>query len=287
MISIVVPTLNEEGNIRRLIPSIIDVFSGKGIEVVILDGRSTDGTQELVKSFSRKHHYVRLVAQKGRGFANALAEGISAARGEIIVTMDAENHMPSEISKLVDELIGGDFDVVVGSRFMKGADVELERKRLLSSNIANRIARVGLRLNVKDCSSGFRAYKAEPVKEAVKKLRTKYFSVQVEILEKIKNKGGRLGEIPVHYMKRESGKSKFRLKAAMSDATNLIKIAEENELENIKRRSRKMAESLKSRPGRIMKSIRRMGQNSRRRSILPKSIRKRINSLKSKITRRQ
>lgn len=95
MISIVVPTLNEEGNIRRLIPSIIDVFSGKGIEVVILDGRSTDGTQELVKSFSRKHHYVRLVAQKGRGFANALAEGISAARGEIIVTMDAENHMPS------------------------------------------------------------------------------------------------------------------------------------------------------------------------------------------------
>jgi glycosyltransferase involved in cell wall biosynthesis len=245
MISVVIPTLNEEANIGRLILEIIKVYPEGGVEVVVIDGNSTDGTQEIVRGFSSTYSNVRLVVQKSRGFANALAEGITAARGEVIVTMDAENHLPSEIPKLVSELEVKSFDVVVGSRFVRGADVELERKRLLSSKIANKIARVALKLNVQDCSSGFRAYKAEAVRSAVRNLRTKYFSAQVEILEKISKNAGKLGEIPVHYVRREGGESKFRFKSAVSDATTLLKIARDNEIEEIKERSRRITSRLK------------------------------------------
>jgi len=246
MLSIVIPTLNEEGNIRHLIPAIIDFFSCRGIEIVVLDGHSTDGTQAVVKEFSRKYPCVRLVVQSGRGFASALAQGLNAAKGDIIVTMDAENHLPSEIPRLVNELKRGGFDVVVGSRFMKGADVDLARKRFLSSKIANEIAKVALKLNVLDCSSGFRAYRAQAVREATRNLRTKYFSVQVELLEKIRKNGGTLGEIPVHYLKREEGKSKFRFKTAVRDATTLLKIARDNEIEDLKAKSRRIVNGLKS-----------------------------------------
>jgi len=267
MISIVIPTLNEEANIKRLIPEIIKVFSGKGIEIVVIDGKSTDGTQEVARKLSRKYSYVRLVVQKGKGFASAISEGLNAAKGEIIVTMDAENHMPSEIPTLVDTLISGGFDVVVGSRFISGSDVELEKKRFLSSKIANKIAKVALRLNVKDCSSGFRAYRAEAAKLASKNLETKYFSVQVELLEKIKKNGGTLVEIPVHYLRRESGKSKFRFKSAVSDATTLIKIAKDNEIESLRRRGRNIAVNIKSRPKRIRKSIGKLRERGRKISL--------------------
>jgi len=251
----VIPTLNEAANISSLIPAIIDVFSGHDIEVVVVDGHSTDGTQDVVNDFSRKYSFVRLVLQSSKGFANAIADGLTAAEGEIIVTMDAENHMPSEIPKLVNALIDGRFDVVVGSRFVKGADVELEHKRFFSSKFANQIAKVALRLNVKDCSSGFRAYRAEAAKKAVNNLRTKYFSVQVELLEKIKKSGGMLGEIPVHYLRRESGKSKFGFKKAVTDATTLLKIARDNEIEGIRERSKRIAKSVGSRPNRLKKKL--------------------------------
>jgi dolichol-phosphate mannosyltransferase len=249
MISVVIPTLNEASNIRSLIPAIIDVFFGRDLEIVVVDGCSTDGTQDVVRDFGVKYGCVRLLLQSGRGFANALSEGLNAVAGDVIVTMDAENHLPSEIPKLVDCLSSGAFDVVIGSRFVKGADVKLDRKRLLSSRLANEIAKTAFKLDVNDCSSGFRAYRAPAVKQAIKNLRTKYFSVQVEILEKIKKNGGRLGEIPVHYVKRECGKSKFRFNAAIRDATKLLEIARENEIEELKEKSRGFMTKVGLKPG--------------------------------------
>jgi dolichol-phosphate mannosyltransferase len=258
MISIVIPTLNEEDNIRRLIPGIVRVFSGSGIEILVVDGNSTDGTQEAVNSLSKKRPYVRLVVQKGKGFASALKEGIEAAEGDVIVTMDAENHMPSEISKLLDALVGNGCDVVVGSRFVKGSDVELELKRFYSSRIANKIAKLALKLSVKDCSSGFRAYRARTAKQAVGDLQTKYFSAQVEILEKVRKAGGTVCEIPVHYVRRESGDSKFRFNSAFKDATTLIRIAGGNEIEGLKRTSGRIKSAVSGRPRRLRRALKKL-----------------------------
>jgi len=235
MLSVVIPTLNEADNLRTLIPELYRSLEGRKFEVVIMDGRSADCTRQLVQEYSRKYPRLRLITQSGKGFANALTEGMLKADGEVIVTMDAENHRPSEIPLLLEKL-GEGFDVVVGSRFMKGSKVDLPPERFISTRIANKIAQAAFELRIKDTSSGFRAYNAALIKKAISGgIKTEYFSCQVELLEKAKAVGGKLAEVPAHYVRRDKGESKYDIKPALKDASKLMDIVKEKKLEELDR----------------------------------------------------
>jgi dolichol-phosphate mannosyltransferase len=239
MLSIVVPALNEADNLRLLIPAIYESLKGRDIEVVIVDGNSTDGTRELISDFVRSYPRLRFRLQSGKGFANAVTEGIVNAGGDVIVTMDAENHKPSEIPLLLDKIADG-FDLVIGSRFLKGSKVDLQPERLISTRIANKIAEAAFELNVKDTSSGFRAYRADVIKKVVASgIRTEYFSCQVELLEKIMAIGGKIAEVPVHYVRREKGSSKYDIKPALKDVSRLVDIVKNKKIRGIERMMKK------------------------------------------------
>ena len=264
MISIVIPVLNEAENLKRLIPSICEVMEKSDFEIVIVDGKSTDDTADVAFGLIEKFNVdlyggrevIRFFEQRKIGFANSLVEGIQAcstgrnvkinreiygdiddyidkdidkdiedAIENIIVTMDAENHLPSQVPHLVNTLSEAKADAVVGSRFFKESDVGLDRTRFLSTRLCNRIAAYFLKLNVRDCSSGFRAYRACAVKSATGNIKTKYFSVQVEILYNISQDGGKIVEVPIRYLKRVDGKSKFRARLAIEDGLKLMGIA--------------------------------------------------------------
>ena len=233
MLSIVIPALNEAENLKLLIPEIYRSLRNQEIEVVIVDGGSSDGSRPAVSEFIREYPKLRFVLQSGRGFANALTEGILKSRGDVIVTMDAENHKPSDIPVLEKKLSEG-FDVVVGSRFLKGSDVDLQPERLISTRIANKIAKTALKLNINDTSSGLRAYKAESIKKALEGgIKTEYFSCQLELLEKVKASGGRLAEVPAHYIRRDKGVSKYKIKPALKDASKIAGIVKEKKLKEL------------------------------------------------------
>jgi dolichol-phosphate mannosyltransferase len=233
MLSVVVPTLNEADNLKSLIPDVYKHLTGYDVEVLIVDGRSTDNTRQVVQEFAKTYPRLRFVLQSGKGFANALTDGILKAKGDFIVTMDAENHKPSEISLLLKKLDEG-FDVVIGSRFLKGSKVDLKPERFISTRIANKIAEAALELKVKDTSSGFRAYRADCIKNAIKDgIKTEYFSCQVELLEKVNSIGGRLTEVPVHYIRRDRGESKYNIKPALKDASKLVEIARDKRLSQL------------------------------------------------------
>ncbi|VVB52114.1 Glycosyltransferase AglD [uncultured archaeon] len=241
-ISVVIPALNEEANLRERVPDIYGVLK-EDVEVIIADGKSVDGTAALAKKFSLEYPNFIFFTQSGKGFANALLEGIARARGDVIVTMDAENHMPSEIPLLITALKETGSDIVVGSRFLAESNVDLQKERFISTRIGNRIAKAMLRLDVKDCSSGFRAYRAQTVKSVISGVRTQYFSIQVELLERIKyDAKGKLSEVGVHYMRRISGKSKFKVKPAIQDATRLIGLAQKDRVNEIKDKTRRIKE---------------------------------------------
>lgn len=228
MTSIVIPSLNERENLAERIPSIYEVC-GEEAEVIIVDGESTDDTQSLVEALSGKHERLKYVRQTGKGFANALLEGLKHAQDEVVVTMDAENHDPREIPLLLEQT--GEFDIVVGSRFMAESRVSLDAHRLASTKIANRIVRNALNLPVRDTSSGFRAYRKKILDEILSDdYRTQYFSIQVELLEKARTRGARLGEVGVTYLRRQAGESKFNFKPALRDGKKLIEIAAEKKL---------------------------------------------------------
>lgn len=112
-ISVVIPTLNEAGNLPYVLPRIPDSVD----ELIIVDGNSTDGTVEVARQLWPD---VRIVNQTGRGKGNALRAGFDVARGDIIVMLDADGSTdPREIPVYVGALLsGGDF--VKGSRFLQG-----------------------------------------------------------------------------------------------------------------------------------------------------------------------
>lgn len=112
-VSVIVPTLNEAGNLPYVLPRIPAWVH----EVIIVDGRSTDGTIDVARKLWPG---VRVVLQEGRGKGNALQCGFKAATGDIIVTLDADGSTdPAEIPAFVGILRTG-ADFVKGSRFLQG-----------------------------------------------------------------------------------------------------------------------------------------------------------------------
>jgi glycosyltransferase involved in cell wall biosynthesis len=114
-VSVVIPTLNEAANLRLLLPTLPTWIE----EVVIVDGRSIDGTVQVAEAFGRART-VRIVLEPRKGKGAALRAGFRAASGEIIVALDADCSMhPCEIPLLVAAL-GAGADFAKGSRFVQG-----------------------------------------------------------------------------------------------------------------------------------------------------------------------
>jgi len=225
MISIIIPVLDEADNLSSLIPDIYARLSDLDIQVILVDGGSTDGTVDIVRDLSSRYSSLVFSLQSKNGFANALVEGIRSSKGSVIVTMDAENHEPDEVSNMVNMVESG-FDVVIASRFNEESHVDLQANRFLMSGIANSFSRLLFRLPIKDTSSGFRAYNGESLRKVVSKDHTtRYFAIQVELLFRIVQSGGRVCEVPMHYKKRDKGSSKFSFIPALIDAIRLVRIA--------------------------------------------------------------
>src|ERR1700746_556495 len=113
--SIIVPTLNEEQNILPLVSEII-ACAVPFREILFVDDHSTDGTRDKIRALARSQP-IRLIDQDGAGpgLAGAIMSGARAARGEILLVMDADLSHPTErIKDLVAPLLSGTADIVIG-----------------------------------------------------------------------------------------------------------------------------------------------------------------------------
>ncbi len=126
-VSLVIPTLNEEANIAHVLARVPDWVH----EVVLVDGRSTDGTIEVAQRVFPK---VRVVHERRPGKGVALQAGFAAATGDIIAAIDADGSMdPVELHSYVGQLLAG-ADMVKGTRFAQGGGtVDMEWYRRLGN----------------------------------------------------------------------------------------------------------------------------------------------------------
>src|SRR3989442_5202077 len=204
-LSLVLPALNEGENLDRVLPELKTALAtlGPTYEIIVVDGGSSDGTQEIVRK-----HGARLVSQKLRGFGGAYRAGFEQARGEYVITLDADgSHDPKFLKDLW--AARGDGDVVIASRYVPGGAAEMPATRRVLYRILNVTVGRGLSLPVHDLSSGYRLYRGAILREL--ELTATDFDVLEEILIRALAAGYRVHEVPFRYRARVSGRSHARL----------------------------------------------------------------------------
>ncbi len=156
-VSLIIPTRNEADNIDLLLQRIfqVDYLQSIDHEVIFVDDSSTDGTRTRVRSWCTDHP-VRLIERDGRGgLASAVIAGARQARFAIGLVMDADlSHPPEKIAEILEPLLAGECDMVIGSRYVKGgATPEWPASRKIASKLATLPAR--LFTDVNDPMAGF------------------------------------------------------------------------------------------------------------------------------------
>src|SRR5438093_8302339 len=203
-LSVVVPTLNERENVESLVPSLCRMIDRLGLrgEVLVLDAGSQDGTADAATRAGARAVTVP------RGYGEAIRSGLREARGEYVVTMDADlSHDPEFLASLWS--VRDPRAIGIASRYVAGGSAETSRFRIFLSRILNVVFARGLALPVKDLSSGFRIYPASAARTL--EPRAKDFDILPEILVRAYVAGWRVAEVPFHYAPRRSGTSKARL----------------------------------------------------------------------------
>ena len=152
-VTVLVPTLNEAANLPHVLPHI----PGWVDEVILIDGGSTDGTVEVAR---RLIPTILVIGQDRRGKGAALQAGFRAARGDIIVTIDADGSTdPREIPAFVGALLGG-ADYAKGSRFMQGGGTDdMERFRRVGNWVLTSAVRVAFGGRYSDLCYGYNAFR--------------------------------------------------------------------------------------------------------------------------------
>jgi dolichol-phosphate mannosyltransferase len=210
--AIVIPTYNEQENIKPLLESIVAL--GLGSTVFVVDDNSPDGTGALVTAIAVKHPQVHLIHRPAKlGLGTAHITGIKAALtagSQAIVTMDADfSHHPRHIPDLLALLDG--YDLVIGSRYVRGGGTlycTAPRKAL--SRGANLFARTVLSLQAGDATAGFRAYRRQVLESiTLDDIRSNGYSFLIEMLYRCQQQGWRVGESPIIFENRQRGASKI------------------------------------------------------------------------------
>lgn len=206
MISILLPTRNEPlahilvANIREAMKEISEPY-----EIVAVD-KSDDGTYERLKDMK-----VTVIRQKTEGLGGALMEGLVAAQGDVVITMDADlSHDPKYIPSFIEKARES-FDVVIGSRRMPGGGiVGWSWRRKLISFGGNFIGRKVAGVNISDLTSGYRLYKRNVI-EGIRldQIKSTGYSFQLEILARAIKKGFKVEAVPIVFHDRLQGRSKL------------------------------------------------------------------------------
>jgi len=213
-VSVIMPTLNEAGNIVSLIQCTVDVLQKAGItdiEIIVVDDDSPDRTWEIASQTVCPPARVEVIRRmKEHGLTVSLITGIEASRHNVIVWLDCDfSHPPARIPQMLYMLDQG-FDVVVNSRYVVGGGEDRIGKggtmqRFLSLSL-NWFTRFFLDASFADYTSGFVAVRREVLQEIP--LRGDYGEYFVDFIFRTLHKNYRVCELPFLAMPRRSGESK-------------------------------------------------------------------------------
>ena len=209
---IVVPTYNERENIQHLLDQLLSL--PYGLDVLVVDDNSPDGTGDLVAARVALDPRVHLLRRPGKmGLGSAYVAGFRFALengAEFVFEMDADfSHDPQAIGDFLEA--AKDADLVLGSRYLHGVTVvHWPLRRLVLSYCANLYTRVITGLPVRDATGGFKCFRRRALAALdLARVNSDGYAFQIEMTYKVWRLGLRIKEIPITFVDRRAGVSKM------------------------------------------------------------------------------
>ena len=219
-LSLVIPVFNEEESLPHLWAKLVEVLAGAdwAWEVIFIDDGSTDASFAVLGELAAQHVEIRAVRfRRNYRKAAALATGFKEARGEIIITMDADlQDDPEEIPRLLAE-IDRDCDLVSGWKKKRHDPIS----KTLPSRFFNRVTSLVSGIRLHDFNCGLKAYRREVTEDALPYLYGELYRFLPAIAHWA---GYRVSEIPVQHHPRRFGYSKFGAKRLLNGFLDLLTV---------------------------------------------------------------
>lgn len=197
-LSVVVPCFNERNTITSIIERIRQA-PVEEIEIIVVDDCSTDGTREVLEQQPSGSIDKLLFHDKNRGKGAALRTGFQHATGDFVIVQDADlEYNPKEYPYLLEPLLSGEADVVVGSRFMSGRPHRVVYFwHMVGNKALTLLSNMFTNLNLTDMETCYKAFRREIIQSI--ELEEDRFGFEPEIVAKIAKRRCRIYEVGISY----------------------------------------------------------------------------------------
>jgi dolichol-phosphate mannosyltransferase len=217
ILSIIVPTYEEAGNLLPLLQKLNSALPNIDWEVIFADDNSPDGTHSLAKRLSLGDRRIRCLRRVGRrGLAGACIDGILASSAPYVAVMDGDmQHDETVLARMLRRLQDGEGDVVVGTRYTEGGSAAIfSTHRGLLSRAANAMTQKLLGVRISDPMSGFFMVRREAFETFAPQLSHEGFKILLDLLATARSELQTVEE-PYKFRSREIGESKFGLRTGL------------------------------------------------------------------------
>ncbi|HEV7670581.1 MAG TPA: glycosyltransferase family 2 protein [Thermoanaerobaculia bacterium] len=210
-LSVVIPAYNERATIHNLLQKVAaaPLPPGVGLEIVVVDDGSKDGTRELLREIAeRADPEILLIEQpENRGKGAAIRTGFAAATGDLLLIQDADlEYDPRDYPVLLQPILDDEADVVFGSRFLGGPHRVLFYWHSVGNKFLTMLSNMMTDLNLSDMETCYKVFRREVLEGIV--LRSNRFGIEPELTAKVAKRGARVFEVPISYRGRTYAEGK-------------------------------------------------------------------------------
>ncbi|MEC7212651.1 MAG: glycosyltransferase family 2 protein [Pseudomonadota bacterium] len=217
MLTIVVPVRNESENLRGVFSYFNDNLQKVNFEVIFINDFSSDNTLKKIEELNQEYKNFKVFDNKRKGLGGAISLGIEKARGDYVAIMMADQS--DDINDLIKyhKLIQSEeYDAILGSRFLKNSKIiDYPIQKLVLNRIFNKFVSLIFWNKYNDYTNAFKIYKRKALLE-IMPLISETFNIFLEIPLKIISRNYKYKVVPINWMGRKKGESKFRIKELRS-----------------------------------------------------------------------